>query len=132
MTGRDKASSVGGFPLTPKHGHLLREIVYSARLILTRSEDQSDAGYLDNAALRAIVERKVEIIGEDLIRLRDDDRELFGRVDGADRVIGLRNLIAYDDEDYPRERLWRETVALLPALLASVERLLVAAGRPDP
>ncbi len=114
--------------MTPKHEHLLREIVYSARLVLSRSAGQSDAGYLANDALRAFVERKVEIIGEDLIRLRDADPSLFRRIAGGDEAISLRNLIAYDDEDYPRERLWQDAVRLLPSLLASVTLLLTMAG----
>ena len=118
--------------MTPAHQHLLREIVSSARLILTRSEGRSEADYRADVGLRAIVERKVEIIGEDLIRLRDADPVLFRRLTGADQAIGLRNLVAYDDEEYPRERLWRDAVDLLPALLAAAERLLAEAGQSAP
>ena len=107
-----------------KHAHLLREIAYSGRLILARSEGRTSTDYLADDALRAIVDRKVEIIGEDLIRLRDADPALTRRLPGVERVIGLRNLIAYEDEDYPRDRLWQDAVDLLPALIVSVEGLL--------
>ena len=118
--------------MTPKHEHLIREIIYSGRLILSRSEGRSDVDYLADVGLRALVERKVEIIGEDLIRLRDAEPTLFRRLTGADRLIGLRNLIAYDEEDYPRDRLWRDAVALLPAVLTDADRLLTTAGSPGP
>ena len=117
--------------MLPKHQHLLRKIVSSGRLVLTRSEGQSSSSYLADDALRALVVRKVEIIGEDLIRLRDADPALVRRMTGVDQVIGLRNLIAYEDETYPGDRLWQDAVDLLPALVASVERLLVAAAGID-
>lgn len=111
-----------------RHEFLLREIASSGTLIVARSAGQTQASYLANDVLRAIVERKVEIIGEDLIRLRDADPSLFRRIAGGDEAISLRNLIAYEDEDYPRERLWQDTVRLLPSLLASVTLLLTMAG----
>lgn len=117
--------------MTPKQEHLLREIVSSGRLILARSEGRSSADYLADDALRAIVERKVEIIGEDLIRLRDAEPALARRIAGADQAIGLRNLIVYEDEAYPRDRLWQDAVDLLPGLVASVELVLTSgANRP--
>ena len=114
-----------------KHEHLVREIVYSARLIQTRGAGQSGADFAPDTGLRAIVERKVEIIGDDLIRLRDEDRATFLRIVGADDLIGLRNVIAYRDDDqddddvsYPADRFWHDIQRAIPELLRTAERLL--------
>ena len=110
-----------------RHEHLIREIVYSARLIQSRGDGRSATDLASDAALRAIVERKVEIIGDDLIRLRDEDRPVFMRIAGGDTLIGLRNVVAYEDEDYPVGRFWHDVQSALPALLVTIERLLVPA-----
>lgn len=120
--------------MLPRHEHLIREIVYSARLIQTRAEGRSATDFATEAGLRAIVERKVEIIGDDLIRLRDEDRSLFLRVVGADDLIGLRNVIAYrgddedDDEDYPAGRFWHDIQRALPELMWTADDLLSQAN----
>ena len=114
--------------MLPRHEHLVREIVYSAGLIQTRGAGRDAVEYEADGDLRAIVERKVEIIGDDLIRLRDEDRPLFLRIAGGDGLIGLRNAIAYrdedDDEDYPPGRFWHEVQRALPDLLRTAEQLL--------
>ena len=116
--------------MLPRHEHLIREIVYSARLIQSRGDGRSSAAFAADAALRAIVERKVEIIGDDLIRLRDEDRALFLRIAGADALIGLRNGIVYrddaddDDQSCPPERFWHDVHRAMPEVLHAAERLL--------
>ena len=119
--------------MLPRHEHLVREIVYSARLIQSRSDGRSTSDFQADAGLRAIVERKVVIIGDDLIQLRDEDRSLFLRIAGADAVIGLRNVIAYrddaDDDDYPADRFWHDVQRAIPGPLAAAEGLLSEAPR---
>ncbi len=114
--------------MLPRHEYLVREIVSSARLIRSRGDGRGAADFAADAALRAIVERKIEIIGDDLIRLRDEDRSLFLRIVGADDLIGLRNLIAYRDdadaEGYPVDRFWHDVQSALPDLLRTAEGLL--------
>ena len=114
--------------MLPRHEHLVREIVYSARLIQTRGAGRDAAEYETDVDLRAIVERKVEIVGDDLIRLRDEDRPLFLRIAGGDALIGLRNAIAYrdedGDEDYPPRRFWHDVQLAMPDLLRTAEQLL--------
>ncbi len=121
--------------MLPRHEHLVREIVYSARLIQTRGAGRGVADYEADGDLRAIVERKVEIIGDDLIRLRDEDRPLFLRIANGDDLIGLRNVIAYRDddeeenEDYPAGRFWHDVLGSLPDLLTTAERHLITVPR---
>lgn len=111
--------------MLPRHEHLVREIVYSVRLIQTRGAGRDAAGYEADGDLRAIVERKVEIIGDDLIRLWDEDRPLFLRIASGDALIGLRNVICYrDDDDDPTGRFWHDVLRALPDLLTSAEQLL--------
>ncbi len=114
--------------MLPRQDHLVREIVYSARLIQSRGLACSAQDFASDAGLRALVERKVEIIGDDLIRLRDEDRALFLRIAGGDDLIGLRNGIAYRDDDdrdddYPAERFWHEIHRAILDLLLTAERL---------
>lgn len=115
--------------MLPRHEQLIREIVYSARLIQSRGSAHCAQDFASDAGLRALVERKVKIIGDDLIRLRDEDRALFLRIAGGDDLIGLRNVVAYRDDDdggddYPADRFWREIHRAIPDLLLTAERLL--------
>lgn len=116
--------------MVPRHEHLIREIVYSARLIQSRGDGRSGVDFASDAGLRAIVERKVEIIGDDLIRLRDEDRSLFIQIAGGDDLIGFRNVAAWrdddedEDEDRPADRFWHDIQRVLPNLLATTMGLL--------
>jgi uncharacterized protein with HEPN domain len=48
--------------------------------------------YLADGMLQAAVERKFEVIGEALNRIKKLDRSILGRISEHERIIGFRNL----------------------------------------
>jgi uncharacterized protein with HEPN domain len=65
----------------------------------TRGKTESD--YRASDLLRSATERKFEIIGEALMRMRDLDAETFARFSEAHAIVGFRNRIihGYDSVD---------------------------------
>ncbi|MGE9296064.1 MAG: HepT-like ribonuclease domain-containing protein [Puniceicoccales bacterium] len=59
--------------------------------------------FLSDRLLQSGVERKLEVIGEALNRLKAIDGNAFGRITDGPRIIGMRNVIAhgYDVIDLP-------------------------------
>ena len=102
----------------------LDEILYSARYIQLRAANRTHDNYLNDEDLRSIVERKFEIIGGNLARIRDHDSGTLRQITGAHQIIGLRNLLAHAYQDIDHDRIWSFIQTSLPVLIADVERLL--------
>lgn len=49
----------------------------------------------DDRALQLVVERELEIIGEAMARLRKDHPHLVDQIFDANKIIGLRNVLAH-------------------------------------
>lgn len=74
--------------------------------------------------VRSAVERKFEIVGEALTRLRETDSLTFGGIPDAPVVIGLRNRIIHGYDAVNHRILWDIIQNELPKLKVHVERLL--------
>ena len=88
--------------------------------------------YLHDRRMQQLTERKFEIIGEAMRRLRALDPAIAARISGRREIIAFRNVVihGYDSVDYTR--VWRIIEGSLPALKAEVEALLKeVAGRRD-
>lgn len=73
--------------------------------------------------LQAAVERKFEIIGEALTRVRALDPDLMVRITDANRIIGMRNIIAHGYDVIDADIMWSALRDHLPALRSEVELL---------
>jgi uncharacterized protein with HEPN domain len=65
--------------------------------------------YLASELLRAAVERKFEIIGEALVRLRAKDPETFDLISAGQRAIAFRNRLVHGYDAIDHKTVW-ETV----------------------
>lgn len=108
----------------PRSTEWLNEALYSARYIQSRAANRTHGDYLGDEDLRSIVERKFEIIGGNLARIRDHDSGTLWQIAGAHQIIGLRNLLAHAYQDIDNDRIWSFIQTSLPVLIADVERLL--------
>lgn len=102
----------------------LNQIVYSVRYIQQRIATRSLEDFLIDEDLRSIVERKIEIIGENVVRLRDNDPRVVLEITDFQRIIGLRNVIAHAYGSLNHAQMWEAVQYSLPALLTDAERLL--------
>jgi len=81
--------------------------------------------YHASLLVRSAVERQFEIIGEALARIRRVDPTLFERIGDAEKIVGLRNIIAHGYDVVDDAILWNAYVEKIPLLQSSVNTLLV-------
>jgi len=62
--------------------------------------------FLQNKLVRAAVERKFEIIGEALNRIKKIDEAILSDVDDFQRIIGFRNVITHGYDVIDTEIVW--------------------------
>ena len=80
--------------------------------------------YLAGEMLRAAVERKFEIIGEALVRLRAKDEETFRQISASQQAIAFRNRLIHGYDAIDHQTVWETVRNDLPTLKAEAERLL--------
>ena len=80
--------------------------------------------YLEDGMLRAAVERKFEVIGEALVRLRARDQETFQRISSGQRAIEFRNRVVHGYDAIDHQTVWETVRNDLPSLKLESEQLL--------
>lgn len=106
---------------TSKH---LYEIAEASKAIMSFTKGLDLDKYSADDRTRSAVERKFEIIGEALRRIRDDDAETFGQIESGNQINGMRNRLihGYDAVD---DEIVLETIANdLPKLSHCATHLL--------
>ncbi len=88
--------------------------------------------YLANKMLRSAVERKLEIAGEALSKLRELDPEIAGRVPDLPAIVGFRNILAHGYVNLDDERAWGVATGSAPKLRAALASLLDEFGEAQP
>ena len=81
-------------------------------------------GYLQNELLQAAVERKFEVIGEALNRIKQFDPEFLENIPEHNRIIGIRNIIAHGYDIIEQEMVWAAIKNHLPVLRLKIEVFL--------
>ena len=82
------------------------------------------ADYLGNPMLRDAVERRFEMLGEALVRLRQSDAPTAERISHRERIVGFRNVLVHEYDRVEPDQVWRTIQEDLPALKAELEALL--------
>jgi len=80
--------------------------------------------YQASDLLRSAVERKFEIIGEALNRIRQTNEDALEEITEYRKIIGFRNILAHGYDAISDEIVWEICGESLNALLNDVERLL--------
>ena len=94
-------------------------------------EGMDSGAYASDALTQAAVERKFEIIGEALTRLRKSSPELAERIPRHRRIIDFRNLLNPGYANVMPERPWDYAENQLPQLRRIVQALLAELGPPE-
>lgn len=102
---------------------LLFDIQEAGQAIQRFVRGKDFAVYQSDDMLRSAVERKFEIIGEALNRLRDVDEEILERITDYRKIIGFRNVLAHGYDAVSDEIVWEITVHNLPVLLQDIDRV---------
>lgn len=102
----------------------LFDIADACRDIRDFTRDKTYGRYASDAMVRAAVERKFEIIGEALARIRRLDQSLLEAIPAHPRIIGFRNVIIHGYDVIDPELVWDAVRTHLPELQRAVENLL--------
>ena len=69
------------------------------------------------------VERRFEIIGEALNRIRNKDKSILAMMSESEKIIGLRNQIAHGYDQVKPEVLWNIIQYKIPILIDEISAI---------
>jgi uncharacterized protein with HEPN domain len=102
----------------------LYDILQAATDILEFTRDLSYADYIADAKTQAAVERKFEIIGEALNRMKRLDEPLVAVIPDHERIISFRNIISHGYDIINPALVWDAIQNHLPSLVRVAQGLL--------
>ena len=101
----------------------LYDVGASAEAILKFTSDLSFDAYCENDLVRSAVERKFEVIGEALRRIRDEDPDSFSNIEYGREIVGMRNRLIHGYDSVDEEIVWETIEVYLPKLVLGVNAL---------
>ena len=104
------------------------DMLRSVQAMQEYTEGKSLGDFQDNPMLRDAIERRFEILGEALVRLRQSDAATAERIEHQERIVGFRNILAHQYDRIEPDQVWRTIREDLPSLKIQLESLL---GEPD-
>ena len=102
----------------------LFDVVTAAQSIEQYTADLEFADYTADEMVQAAVERKFEIIGEALSRIRRLDDSLLEGISEHERIIGFRNVIIHGYDTIDVDIVWDAVTNHLPKLKQQARQLL--------
>ena len=114
--------------MRPESAAHLWDAAEAARTVHGFVADRTEAAFMADLMLRSAVERQLEILGEALNRLRNEDPETAAQVPDLDRIVGMRNVIAHEYGDIDYAIVWAAVTRRVPTLLPVLKALLAQAG----
>lgn len=102
-------------------GKWLEDILTEGRDALEFLAQKSPEDYLADKALRAMVERKLFVVGEAVSQLKNQFPEVAGMLPDVREIIGFRNLLAHGYFALNHRRVYDIALSSLPVLLAEAE-----------
>lgn len=103
----------------------LYDIKDAASAILKFVQDKTYDDYRVDELLKSGVERKFEIIGEALNKIKRDNPQLLDRIRDHRSIISFRNILAHDYNSIDHTIVWGIIEENLDNLYSDVEKLLI-------
>ncbi len=101
----------------------LHDIRAAARAIRAFVTGKSFADYISDELLRSAVERKFQIMGEALNRIRREEPNLLDQIRDHRDVISFRNILVHGYDAIDDRIVWNVIEDDLSRLIEDVERL---------
>jgi uncharacterized protein with HEPN domain len=101
----------------------LYDVQASAEAILNFTAKLTFEAFCKNDLVRSAVERKFEVIGEALRRIRDDDPDVFAKIEYGREIVGMRNRLIHGYDSVDEEIVWETIAVYLPQLVRGVNAL---------
>ncbi len=107
-------------------GKWLEDILVEGSDALEFLEGKSLENYVADKGLRAMVERKLFVVGEAVTQLRNQFPEVAKDLPDTREIVGFRNLLAHGYFALDHRRVFDIAVSSLPVLLGKVRVMLEA------
>ncbi|MEO7453284.1 MAG: HepT-like ribonuclease domain-containing protein [Fimbriimonadales bacterium] len=105
-------------------GKWLEDVLTEGSDALEFLAGKSQDDYLADKGLRAMVERKLFVVGEAMSQLRSNFPEVAEGLLDVREIVAFRNLLAHGYFALDHRRVYDIATTSLPALLADVEEAL--------
>ena len=103
---------------------LLEDVRAAGALIQNYTSTVSEETFLESTLHSDAVQRRFEVIGEALRKLRMEDPRLAERITGLQQIVDFRNVLAHGYDVVDDSRVWRIAKSRLPRLMEEIETLL--------
>ena len=94
----------------------LFDIAQAARDVGQYTNGLDYSGYASNGMVQAAVERKFEVIGAALNRIKGRDPAVLANINAHQRIVDFRNVIAHGHDAIDNELVWSAVRNHLPKL----------------
>ena len=105
-------------------------MLQAVKAIQEYTEGKTIGDFQENSMLRDAVERRFEILGEALVRLRQFDAATAERIEHQERIVGFRNLLVHEYDRIEPDQVWRTIQKDLPSLKVLLKSLLAETDDP--
>jgi uncharacterized protein with HEPN domain len=102
----------------------LYDILHAGNTIVAFLTGKTFTNYTEDEMLRSAVERKFEIMGEALVRLRKNDPEALQNIRDYRDIISFRNILIHGYDSIDDQIVWGVFQEDLPSLLEDVQTML--------
>lgn len=102
----------------------LHDILQAGQAIHEFVSNKSFRDYSSNDLLRSAVERKFEVVGEALNRIKRDAPEMLSQIQHARDIVSFRNILIHGYDAIDDKIVWGIIQEDLASLLRDVNRLL--------
>ena len=102
----------------------LYDISQSCNDILDFTKQMTVDEYAKDPLIKAAVERKFLVIGEALVRLRDEFPEILKSISDHSKIIGFRNVLVHGYDVIDDITVWSAVSEGIPKLLSEVQLII--------
>ncbi|MGW8257621.1 MAG: HepT-like ribonuclease domain-containing protein [Thermoguttaceae bacterium] len=103
---------------------LLHDIRQAAMAIIQFAHGKTFEDYREDELLKSGIERKFEIIGEAINRIKTEDPMILEEIREHRNIVSFRNILAHGYDSIDDKIVWEIIEVYLPNLLQDVENLL--------
>jgi uncharacterized protein with HEPN domain len=101
----------------------VEDAVMACEFILQFVQDMTAEDFYADSKTKAAVERKIEVIGEALNRIKVIDYNKLAKIDNWREIIGFRNVIAHGYDVVEDSIVWESIVNDIPLLLNQLKSM---------
>lgn len=107
----------------------LHDIIQAANAIKLFAAGRTFGDYANDDILRSAIERKCEIIGEALNRIRRDDTDVLEHIRNHREIVSFRNILAHGYDSIDDQIVWDAIGEDLDALLEDAKSMIQSADQ---